>query len=132
MDTEIARDELKQKLDHPKKFALIEALPAENYQHAHLPGAINLPPDQVRTLAPQLLPQKDAEVIVYCAGATCHSSEGVARELTEMGYSNVRRYVGQTGLDRCWGLPIASDPRALSRMTALLNGPIRCARCSLI
>ncbi len=63
MDSEIARDELKQKLDHPKKFALIEALPAENYQHAHLPGAINLPPDQVRTLAPQLLPQKDAEVI---------------------------------------------------------------------
>ena len=63
MDTEIARDELKQKLDHPKKFALIEALPAESYHHAHLPGAINLPPDQVRTLAPQLLPQKDAEVI---------------------------------------------------------------------
>ena len=109
MDTEIARDELKQKLDHPKKFALIEALPAENYQYAHLPGAINLPPDQVRTLAPQLLPQKDAEVIVYCAGAICHSSEGVARELTEMGYSNVRRYVGgkQDWIDA--GLPIASD-----------------------
>ena len=63
MDTEIARDELKQKLDHPKKFALIEALPAENYQYAHLPGAINLPPDQVRTLAPQLLPQKDTDVL---------------------------------------------------------------------
>src|SRR5437764_12765857 len=91
MDSEIARDELKQKLDHPKKFALIEALPAENDQHAHLPGAINLPPDQVRTLAPQLLPQKDAEVIVYCAGATCHSSQAVASRPTVLGYSQVRR-----------------------------------------
>ena len=103
MDTEITRDELKQKLDHPKKFALIEALPAESYHHAHLPGAINLPPDQVRTLAPQLLPQKDTELIVYCAGATCHSSEGVAGELRETGYSNVRRYAWrQTGSDRRW------------------------------
>ena len=99
----------KQKLDHSKKITLIEALPAESYHHADLPGTINLPPDQVRTLAPQLLPQKDAEVIVYCAGAICHSSEGVARELTEMGYSNVRRYVGgkQDWIDA--GLPIASD-----------------------
>jgi rhodanese-related sulfurtransferase len=68
MDTEITRDELKQKLEHPKKFALIEALPAESYHHAHLPGTINLPPDQVRTLAPQLLLQKDTELIVCCAG----------------------------------------------------------------
>ena len=111
MDTEITRDELKQKLDHPKKFTLIEALPAEGYHHAHLPGAINLPPDQVRTLAPQLLPQKDTEVIVYCAGATCHSSEGVARELKEMGYSKVRRYAGgkQTGSMRDSPLPVTTS-----------------------
>ena len=46
---------------------------------------------------------------MYCAGATCHSSEGVARELKEMGYSKVRRYAGgkQDWIDA--GLPIASD-----------------------
>ena len=109
MATEITRDELKQKLDHPKKVTLVEALPAETYHHAHLPGAINLPPDQIRRLAPEVLPQKETEVIVYCASATCHSSEEATRELEEMGYSNVRRYIGgkQDWIDA--GLPVISS-----------------------
>jgi len=36
----------------------------------HLPGAINLPPDQVAELAPQILPAKDADIVVYCASFT--------------------------------------------------------------
>jgi len=40
------------------------------YDHAHLPGAINLPPDQVRALAPTLLPDKYADIVVYCASPT--------------------------------------------------------------
>jgi rhodanese-related sulfurtransferase len=93
MVTEIDRQELKQKMDHPKKFILLEALPPESYHRAHLPGAINLPPDRVRALATELMPRKDFEVIIYCAGPACHASEDVARELSEMGYANVRRYI---------------------------------------
>jgi len=85
MVTEIDRQELKQKMDHPKKFILVEALPPESYHRAHLPGAINLPPDRVRALATELMPRKDFEVIIYCAGPACHASEDVARELSEMG-----------------------------------------------
>jgi rhodanese-related sulfurtransferase len=94
MVTEINRDELKQKLDHPRKFVLVEALPAHDFRTLHLPGAINIPADQVRTLAPELLPNKDVEVIVYCAGPACHASENAANALTELGYSNVRHFVG--------------------------------------
>jgi len=93
MVTEIDRDELKQKLDHPKKFVLVEALPADDFHKLHLPGAINIPADQIRGQASELLP-KEAEIIVYCSGPACHASDDAARELTEMGYSNVRRYVG--------------------------------------
>ena len=111
MVTEIDRDELKQRLDHPKKFVLLEALPEESYRRAHLPGAINLPPDQVRALAPELVPRKDFEVIVYCASATCHASDDVARELSEMGYSSVRRYVGGKEDWIKAGLPIVGEDR---------------------
>jgi len=34
------------------------------------PGAINLPPDQVTQLAPTLLPDKTADIVVYCAKPT--------------------------------------------------------------
>jgi rhodanese-related sulfurtransferase len=66
----ISRDELKKKIDRKDPFTLVETLATVAYEHAHLPGAINLPPDQISILAPQLLPNKEAEIIVYCASPT--------------------------------------------------------------
>ena len=63
----ISRDELKAKIDRQDLFLLVETLPEIAYQHAHLPGAINLPPDKVKELAAKLLPDKNAEIVVYCA-----------------------------------------------------------------
>jgi rhodanese-related sulfurtransferase len=92
MVTEITREDLRQKLDHPKKSVLVEALPPEDYRQSHLPGALNMPPDQVRNLASELIPRNDMEVIVYCANPQCDASERVAQQLLTMGYSNVRLY----------------------------------------
>jgi len=67
MSATISRDELKAKIDRGDKFLLVETLPPELYEHAHLPGAINLPPDKVAERASQLLPDKTADIVVYCA-----------------------------------------------------------------
>ena len=66
----ISRDELKARLDRGDDFTLVEALPPPAYRDGHIPGAINLPPGQVRELAPKRLPDKAAEIVVYCAGPT--------------------------------------------------------------
>lgn len=65
----ITRDELRDKLARGGRFRLVETLPEAAFQHAHLPGAINLPPDQLETLAPSLLPDKAEEIVVYCSNA---------------------------------------------------------------
>ena len=70
MPETVSREELKGKMDRGETFTLVEALAEVAYQHEHLPGAINLPPDRVRESAPRLLPDKGAEVIVYCASPT--------------------------------------------------------------
>ena len=70
MQKTISRDELKQKIDRKETFLLVETLPAAAYHHAHLPGAVNMPPDKVTELAPTLLPEKYAEIVVYCASPT--------------------------------------------------------------
>ncbi|MGH9879818.1 MAG: rhodanese-like domain-containing protein [Pyrinomonadaceae bacterium] len=67
MANTISRDELKKKIERKDTFFLVETLPATAYQQAHLPGAINLPPDQVRDLAPKVLPDMNADIVVYCA-----------------------------------------------------------------
>jgi rhodanese-related sulfurtransferase len=92
--TDIDRDELKQKLDHPKKIVLVDALPEEEFRKLHLPGAINIPADQVGRLASELIPNKEVEVIVYCSNPRCHASDAAANKFNAMGYSHVRRYVG--------------------------------------
>jgi rhodanese-related sulfurtransferase len=66
----ISRDDLKQKIDRKDDFLLVETLASVSYHHAHLPGAINLPPDQITQLAPTLLPDKAADIVVYCASPT--------------------------------------------------------------
>ena len=70
MDKTISRDELKEKMERGDRFMLVETLAPTAYQHAHLPGAINMPPDQVEQLAASLLPDKQAEIVVYCASPT--------------------------------------------------------------
>lgn len=66
----ISRDELKLKIDRRDKFLVVETLPRTAFQHAHIPGAINLPPDQMQQLAPTILPDKAADIVVYCAKPT--------------------------------------------------------------
>jgi rhodanese-related sulfurtransferase len=70
MPATIRRDELLRKIQNQEPFILVETLSPEQYQRAHLPGAIDIPPDQIRQLAPQLLPDKNAEIVVYCASPT--------------------------------------------------------------
>jgi rhodanese-related sulfurtransferase len=66
----IERDELKNKIDAKEYFFLVETLAPQYYQEGHLPGAVNLPPDKVRELALSVLPDKNAEIVVYCAKLT--------------------------------------------------------------
>ena len=70
MTKTISRNELSEKIDRGDRFLLLETLPATAYQHVHLPGAINMPPDQVKQLAATLLPDKHADIVVYCANPT--------------------------------------------------------------
>ncbi len=109
MNTEISRDELKQRMDHPRKLIVLDVLSPESYHRAHVPGAVNLPLQEIRTQAREVLPNKDQEIIVYCAGPECNASDSAAQELLEMGYSRVRRYVGGLSDWKAAGLPIASD-----------------------
>lgn len=90
----IDRQELWQRLERRERLTLVEALPEPYYRKAHLPGAVNIPHTRVDELATQLLPDKEAEIVVYCANLACENSEIAARRLTELGYRHVHDYAG--------------------------------------
>jgi rhodanese-related sulfurtransferase len=62
MPTEIDRDELRKLTDQGAR--LVEVLPAEEYEWAHLPGAVSLPLKELDEGAAQL--DRSRPVIVYC------------------------------------------------------------------
>lgn len=101
----ITQEELLAELTGSRPPVLVEALGASYFADAHLPGAINLPPGQVDRLARRLLPDDDADIVVYCSGA-CDSSKIVARRLELLGYTRVRIYGGgkEEWVER--GLPV--------------------------
>jgi rhodanese-related sulfurtransferase len=90
----IGCDELQRKLENHDSFVLVDALPPMSFAHSHLPGAINLTPQDVDAVAPRRLPAKDAEIVVYCANPACESSTETAERLVALGYTNVRHYAG--------------------------------------
>ncbi|MBA2447836.1 MAG: rhodanese-like domain-containing protein [Chloroflexi bacterium] len=92
MVTKITRDALEAKLERGEDIVLVEALPPMYYEDAHLPGAINIPHDRVDELAPSLLPNKSAQIVVYCANAPCQNSGIAARRLASLGYTDVLDY----------------------------------------
>lgn len=62
----ITRDELREKIERGDELALFEVLPTPYWRKHHLPGARSLPPDRVRELVPQLVPDRGAEIVLYC------------------------------------------------------------------
>ena len=90
----ISRSELVERMDRGDDFVLLEALPTIVYNQARLPGAVNLPLEQISEMAPKLFPDRSTDIVVYCAGPRCVTSRRAVRELTALGYTRVRHYVG--------------------------------------
>lgn len=90
MPRTITREQVKDGIDGGA--TVVEALSAASYVQGHLPGALHLPHDEVDELAPGLLPDKAAEIIVYCANGPCANSGTAARRLEQLDYTNVSDY----------------------------------------
>jgi rhodanese-related sulfurtransferase len=100
-------DELWAKLERGEPLVLVDALPPISFAHSHLPGAINLPAERAEPdLVARRLPDREVEIVVYCANEECESSLETASALLELGYANLRHYAGGKDEWRDRGLPL--------------------------
>lgn len=93
MTKTITREQIKEKLDTNEPVTIIEALPQKYFDAEHLPGALNIPHDETKAHAPDMLPDKDAFIVVYCASTDCRNSKISTDTLQQMGYTNAFEYV---------------------------------------
>lgn len=90
----LSREALKTMMDENRDFRLIEALPQKAFEEAHLPGAINIPveADDFEEQVRDAVPDKDKDVVLYCANTECPASPNAAKKMEAMGYTSVYDY----------------------------------------
>jgi len=66
-------------------FKLVDVLSEESFKKGHIPGAVNVPLDQLEEKAPSLFDKNDT-IVVYCASYHCRASTKAAEKLLAMGY----------------------------------------------
>lgn len=67
-------------------------LPA--WEQGHIPGAVHIPGAELSTRADTMLPDRSADIVVYCWGPGCNGATKAAATLTEIGYLRVRELIG--------------------------------------
>jgi rhodanese-related sulfurtransferase len=66
---EVSWEEVRRRLGE-KGLAIVDVLPEASYQSGHIPGAVSLPLAELQEKAPELLPDRQQEIIVYCGSFT--------------------------------------------------------------
>ena len=89
---EVSAEEVKTKLGTGRRLVLLDVREDEEVQQGMVPGARHLSRAHFESRAEDVVPDKDAEVVVYCA--TGVRSVFAARTLAELGYTNAVSMAG--------------------------------------
>lgn len=89
---EISAQELKQQVENGKQLTVVDIREREEWVQGHIPNSVFIPRGYLELQIEQNQPDRDAPVVVYCAGGV--RSALAARNLKEMGYTNVISLIG--------------------------------------
>src|SRR5262245_61872197 len=83
----VTLDEIKRRLESKENYTLVDVREKDEVRQGFIPGAVFLPRGFLEMQAEQKLPDKNAKLIVYCAGGT--RSAFAAKVLQDLGYQHV-------------------------------------------
>ena len=121
MPTRIDRDEVQRLLSAGAQ--LLEVLPREEFAEAHIPGAVNIPLDE---LTPETTAQLDRgrAVITYCYDTQCDMSPRAAWRLESLGFGSVYHYAPGKADWMGAGMPIEGEAASLPMIGALARADV--------
>lgn len=84
--------EAKARLDSGDAVILLDVRTQEEYDEGHIDGALLLPNETILDSRPDVLPDLNAEILIYCRSG--NRSAQAANKLVAMGYNNVYDFGG--------------------------------------
>jgi rhodanese-related sulfurtransferase len=94
----LTTSQLKEVWNRQADVPVINVLPHEAYEKAHIAGTSNIPGDDEDFIerVEQAAGGKEQPVVVYCASEQCDASPNAAKRLEEAGFTHVYDYEGGT------------------------------------
>lgn len=92
---------------------LLDVLPSSYFRHSHLPGALNVPLDEISSHIRQLVPDTNTFIVVYCQNDECQAAQKAIQIMSDLGYQNVRDYRGGKDDWHAHGLRLEGQSRRL-------------------
>ena len=88
----ISAADAKARLDSGDELILLDVRTKEEFDTGHIAGAVLLPNETILDSQPDVLPDLNAEILIYCRSG--NRSAQAANKLVAMGYTNVYDFGG--------------------------------------
>jgi rhodanese-related sulfurtransferase len=106
----INTDQMKEMVAQKQSFILIDARTPQEYQEAHINGAISIPEKELQKNMALLPEDKAVPLVIYCNGVKCGKSKRLAGQIEPLGYKNIMIYSEGIPVWEERALPIVAGP----------------------
>lgn len=89
---QITPAEAKEIMDEREDYIILDVRTQEEFDEAHIDGAILIPDYEITAKAENILKDKNQLILVYCRSG--RRSKNSASELVKLGYTNVKEFGG--------------------------------------
>ena len=78
--------------NNKKGYVIVDVRTKEEFLEGHIPGAINIPNEEISDVRPEKLPDLHQEIYLYCRSG--NRSNQAAIKLIKMGYTDIYDFGG--------------------------------------
>ena len=89
---QISMDEAVKMMKDEKNYIILDVRRPDEYSDGHIPGAINIPNEEIGTNEIAELPNKSQLILVYCRSG--RRSKEASEKLVKLGYTNIVEFGG--------------------------------------
>ena len=92
MYEQITAEKAKEIMDSDEEYVILDVREQDEYDAGHIKDSILLPYTEIESKAEKMLPDKDAQILVYCRSG--RRSKIASESLVKLGYTNVKEFGG--------------------------------------
>ena len=92
MYQQITPQEAKKIMDSAEEYIVLDVREQDEFDDGHISGAILIPYTEIENKAEEMIPDKNAQILVYCRSG--RRSKIASESLAKLGYTNVKEFGG--------------------------------------